>query len=129
MIQGLRTVIYFVKDLEKAKAWYTKIFNKPPYFDEPYYVGFNIEGFELGLQPDSEGKNVGNNTVAYWGVKDAKAVYEYLLQNGSIAKEPVTDVGEGILLGTVITPAGNVFGIIENPQFKYQPLSEPSSIH
>lgn len=129
MIQGLRTVIYFVKDLEKAKAWYAKIFNTPPYFDEPYYVGFNIEGFELGLQPDSEGKNVGNNTVAYWGVKDAKAVYEYLLENGSIANEPVTDVGGGILVGTVITPAENVFGIIENPHFKYQPESEPSSIH
>ncbi len=129
MIQGLRTVIYFVKDLEKAKAWYTKIFNKPPYFDEPYYVGFNIEGFELGLQPDSEGKNVGNNNVAYWGVKDAKGVYEFLLQNGSIANEAITDVGGGILLGTVITPVGNVFGIIENLQFEYKPIGEPSSIH
>ncbi len=53
MIQGLRTVIYFVKDLEKAKAWYAQIFNTPPYFDEPYYVGFDIEGFELGLHPDT----------------------------------------------------------------------------
>ena len=120
MISGLRTVIYFVKDLDTAKAWYTQIFNKPPYFDEPYYVGFNIEGFELGLRPDKEGENFDNNTVAYWGVQDAKTVYQYLLQNGSIADEDIKDVGGGILVGTVIDPAGNVFGIIENPHFKYE---------
>jgi predicted enzyme related to lactoylglutathione lyase len=120
MIQGLRTVIYFVKDLDIAKAWYTQIFNKPPYFDEPFYVGFNIEGFELGLRPDKEGENFDNNTVAYWGVKDASTVYQYLLQNGSIADEEIRDVGGGILIGTVIDPAGNVFGIIENPHFTYE---------
>jgi predicted enzyme related to lactoylglutathione lyase len=120
MIQGLRTVIYFVKDLDIAKAWYSQIFNKPPYFDEPFYVGFNIEGFELGLRPDKEGENFDNNTVAYWGVKDASTVYQYLLQNGSIADEEIRDVGGGILIGTVIDPAGNVFGIIENPHFRYE---------
>jgi predicted enzyme related to lactoylglutathione lyase len=120
MIQGLRTVIYYVKDLAKAKEWYTKIFQKPPYFDQPYYVGFNIEGFELGLHPDLEGENFDNNTVAYWGVKDAHTVYKHLLENGSIANEEIKDVGGGILLGTVIDPAGNVFGIIENPHFQHQ---------
>ena len=121
MIDGLRTVIYYVKDLQKAKAWYTQIFKKAPYFDEPFYVGFNIDGFELGLHPDNEGENFDNNTVVYWGVKDAHAVYKHLLENGSIANEEIQDVGGGILLGTVIDPAGNVFGIIENPHFKYQP--------
>jgi predicted enzyme related to lactoylglutathione lyase len=124
MIQGVRTVIYYVKDLEQAKAWYTQIFNKPPYFDEPFYVGFNIEGFELGLQPDSKGENFDNNIVAYWGVKDATTVYNEMLSKGCISNEPITDVGSGILLGTVIDPAGNVFGIIENPHFKYQPTEE-----
>jgi predicted enzyme related to lactoylglutathione lyase len=120
MIGGLRTVIYYVKDLEKAKAWYTQIFQKPPYFDEPYYVGYNIEGFELGLHPDKEGENFDNNIVAYWAVKDARATYKQLIDDGSIANEEIMDVGGGILLGTVIDPAGNVFGIIENPHFKYE---------
>jgi predicted enzyme related to lactoylglutathione lyase len=123
MIQGLRTIIYYVKDLEKAKEWYTQIFQKPPYFDQPYYVGFNIEGFELGLHPDTEGKNFDNNTVAYWGVKDAYSIYRHLLENGSIANEEIKDVGGGILLGTVIDPAGNIFGIIENPHFQHQPTT------
>lgn len=121
MIKGLRTVIYQVKDLAKAKAWYTLLLGKPPYFDEAFYVGFNVEGFELGLQTEEEGISFGNSMVAYWGVKDAKQVYEFLVKEGSIPVEPITDVGGGILLGTVIDPCGNVFGIIENPTFVYTP--------
>lgn len=120
MIKGVRTVIYHVSNLQKAKEWYTEIFEKAPYFDEPYYVGFNIEGFELGLHPDNEGANFGNNTIAYWAVTDAHAVYKQLLEKGSIANEELRDVGGGILLGTVVDPAGNVFGIIENPYFKFE---------
>ena len=122
MLMGLRTVVYQVKDIAKAKDWYTSILGKPPYFDEPFYVGFNVAGFELGLQPDEEGINFGNASVAYWGVKDAKAAYEILVKEGSIPNEPITDVGGGILLGTVIDPGGNVLGIIENPHFVYSPF-------
>ena len=50
--QGLRTVIYAAPDLEKAKAWYFSILGIPPYFDQPFYVGFNIAGYELGLDPN-----------------------------------------------------------------------------
>ena len=36
MLQGLRSQIYQVSDLETAKAWYTQLFGKLPYFDEPF---------------------------------------------------------------------------------------------
>ena len=52
MIKGLGTVIYQVADLDRAKAWYTKAFQQAPYFDEPFYVGFNVAGYELGLHPN-----------------------------------------------------------------------------
>ena len=51
---GLRTTIYKVSDLLKAKSWYAKAFETQPYFDEPFYVGFNIGGYELGLLPEEE---------------------------------------------------------------------------
>lgn len=120
MIQGLRTAIYFVNDIEKAKTWYTKLLGKPPYFDTPFYVGYNVGGFELGLHPATEEQAAGNS-IAYWGVKDARAEYEALLNNGATPHEAVTDVGEGILIGSVTDPLGNIFGIIENPHFKYEP--------
>lgn len=121
MLLGLRTVIYQVKDLPKAKEWYTNLLGKPPYFNEPYYVGFNVEGYELGLQPEEESITFGSSTTAYWGVKDAKVAFELLVKGGSIPNEPITDVGGGILLGTVIDPCGNIFGVIENPHFELKP--------
>src|SRR2546426_7717980 len=65
MVLGLRTVIYHVPDLPRAKQWYSAAFGVKPYFDEPFYVGFNIGGFELGLDPDIEGVKPGpGGTVA-----------------------------------------------------------------
>ena len=118
MIRGLRTVIYHVSDLEKAKKWYSNALGKEPYFDQPFYVGYNIGGYELGLDPSEKSVITGNNLVAYWAVEDAKLAYQDLLSKGGTAYEDIQDVGEGILVGAVKDPFGNIFGIIENPHFK-----------
>ncbi len=115
MILGLRTVIYHVSDLSKAKAWYAQVLEQEPYFDQPFYVGFSVGGFELGLLPDAAGGPGG--TVAYWGVANADAAIERLQSLGATVKEPVQDVGEGIRVATVADPFGNLFGVIENPHF------------
>ena len=66
---GLATNAYKVADLEKAKKWYSKAFEISPYFDESFYVGFNVNGFELGLLPDEEPKSVkGTGSIGYWAV-------------------------------------------------------------
>jgi len=118
MILGLRTVIYHVEDLSRAKAWYTQVVGHEPYFDQPFYVGFNVGGFELGLDPEVASVAKGGSTFAYWGVKDARAEYQRLLELGAGKHTDVQDVGGGILVATVIDPWGNIFGIIENPHFK-----------
>ncbi len=117
MFQGLRTVIYHVSDLKKAKEWYSKALKAKPYFDQPFYVGFSVRGFELGLDPDREGITPGSSVVAYWGVPDAKAAFKRLLELGASQHSPVQEVGDGIRVGTVKDPLGNVLGIIENPHF------------
>lgn len=118
MFQGLRTVIYHVDDLQRAKEWYSTILGIKPYFDEPFYVGFNVGGFELGLDPDMGSAAKGTNVVAYWGVKDAKAAYQRAQELGAQKHTDPQDVGEGIIVASVTDPSGNVFGIIENPHFK-----------
>ena len=118
MFQGLRTVIYRVPDLAAAKAWYTKAFGVKPYFDEPFHVGFEIGGYELGLQPRDNVVQVGNNVLTYWGVPEIGAAWRHMLEQGATAGEPVQEVGEGIKVGTVTDPFGNVIGLIENPHFK-----------
>jgi catechol 2,3-dioxygenase-like lactoylglutathione lyase family enzyme len=48
MIQGLRTAIYPTPDLARGKEWYRQVLGRDPYFDQPFYVGFSVGGFELG---------------------------------------------------------------------------------
>ena len=115
MILGLRTAIYPVNDLAAAKRWYVQVLALQPYFDEPFYVGFNVGGFELGLIPDGQTGSSGPQPL--WGVVDASQAYARLLELGATPLDPVTDVGGGIKAGAVTDPFGNRFGIIENPNF------------
>ena len=124
MFLGLRTAIYHVSDIERGKEWYSKVLGCAPYFDQPFYVGYNVGGYELGLQPDETDVAAARaeGAVAYWGVTDAAAAFQRLIELGATAHEPVQDVGEGIRVGTVKDPFGNILGVIENPNFK---INEP----
>jgi predicted enzyme related to lactoylglutathione lyase len=115
---GLRTTIYKVADLGKAKEWYSEAFETQPYFDEPFYVGFNIAGYELGLQPEEPSSLKTDNVVTYWGVENAETEYERLLNLGAAAHEAPQNVGGEIVVASVSDPWGNVVGLIYNPEFK-----------
>jgi predicted enzyme related to lactoylglutathione lyase len=115
MILGLRTAIYPAHDLASAKRWYTEMLGVAPYFDEPFYVGFSVGGFELGLLPDATPGTSGPQPL--WGVANIDAAYARLLDLGASALSPVADVGGGIKVAAVTDPFGNRFGIIENPHF------------
>jgi predicted enzyme related to lactoylglutathione lyase len=119
--RGLRTAIYAVADLSRAKAWYTDVLERAPYFDEDFYVGFNIGGFELGLVPEPEVPLERDAAgVAFWGVADADAAYARLVTLGGADHEPVQDVGGGVKIGAVRDPFGNVLGVVENPHFRFE---------
>jgi len=119
MVKGLATVIYKVSDLDQAKAWYTSAFGQAPYFDEPFYVGFSIGGYELGLDPDPSGGKAGpGGSVAYWRVEEISAAVAHFVANGAGIVTPLQDVGGGIKVATVTDPFGNLIGLIENPHFK-----------
>lgn len=136
MFQGLRTVNYGVADLEAAKAWYSAVLGFEPYFDQPFYVGYNVGGYELGLDPNSRpGNGTRSGPLAYWGVDNIETAMTGLLEKGGREVEAVQDVGEGIRVASACDPFGNVFGIIENPNFQlkvsliWQKSSKKSSFH
>ncbi|WP_348731757.1 VOC family protein [Rheinheimera texasensis] len=112
---GLRTVIYPVADLAAATAWYQQVFQTGPYFNQPFYVGFAIGGFELGLVPDGQPSRDGQ--VVYWGTEDIDAELERIRALGAVVVAAVTDVGEGIRVASLGDPFGNVLGLIQNPLF------------
>ncbi len=116
---GLRTTIYKVPDLLAAKAWYNKAFDTTPYFDEPFYVGYNIAGYELGLHPyEGQSVPVGENVFSYWGVEDVKSSCKKLVDIGATMFEEPMEVGDDIIVASVKDPWGNIIGLIYNPHFK-----------
>ena len=116
MLLGLRTAIYPAPDLAAARQWYSELLGIEPYFDQPFYVGFAVGGFELGLLPNAIPAATGPQPL--WGVSNAEEAYAHLIGLGAKELEPVTDVGENIKVAYVLDPFGNRFGIIENPNFK-----------
>ena len=124
MFLGLRTVVYPAPDLAASKAWWTAVLGIEPYFDQPFYVGFNPGGYELGLNPNAD-PSAGPTT--YWGVRDIAAAAQRLIAKGAVAVAAVEDVGDGIKLGTFRSPGGDLVGLIENPAFKLQPAAVPEA--
>ncbi|MEL7227169.1 MAG: VOC family protein [Cyanobacteria bacterium J06576_12] len=118
---GLRTTIYRVPDLAQAKSWYTQAFSKAPYFDEPFYVGYNIGGFELGLMPQENAPlATADNIMSYWGVEDIQATYDHLLSLQATSHEAPYNVGGPLMVASVRDPWGNIIGLIYNPHFPNQ---------
>jgi predicted enzyme related to lactoylglutathione lyase len=116
MILGLRTVIYPAPDLAAATQWYSKVLGTSPSFDKPFYVGFSVGGFELGLLPSATPGTTG--AQALWGVTQIENELIRLLELGATALESVREVGGGIKVAAVMDPFGNRLGLIENPLFK-----------
>ncbi len=118
-ILGLRTASYKVGDLSKAKEWYTNVFGTKPYFDEPFYVGFNIGGYELGIMPEEKPTtDKVESSVAYWGVEDIDKVYNHFIELGASIDQKPTNVGGELMIASVKDPWGNIIGLIYNPDFK-----------
>ena len=113
MFKKLRTVVYHVSDLESAKQWYSQITNMEPYFDQPFYVGFDINGCELGLDPDMTGVSAGNHSFVYWSVVGIENCVDSLIAKGAILSDAIKEVGDGIKVAVVNDPWGNAVGLIE----------------
>lgn len=114
-LQGLRTVIYPAPDLDAAKAWWTATLGRPPYFDQPFYVGYSVAGYELGLLPDAD---PADGALVYWGVDDVAQAIRDTIAGGATEHTPASDVGDGIVTAAVRTPQGAVLGLIYNPHFQ-----------
>lgn len=116
VFNALPTVVYAVSDLDLAKAWYAGIVGEP-YFDEPYYVGFRVGPYELGLVPTETAEGRGG-TLAYWRVESADDAFAALVAHGAVPDEGPHSVGGDLRAATVLDPFGNLVGIIEYPGFE-----------
>lgn len=112
---GLRTLIFPTEDVVVAKKWWQDFLGVAPYFDQPFYVGFNVGGYEIGLNP---GADIGFGPVTYIGVDSIEEGLARAEANDSTVVSGIEDVGEGIKIVHLVSPTGERFGLIYNPHFK-----------
>jgi predicted enzyme related to lactoylglutathione lyase len=114
MTSGIRTVIYPVKDLARAKARYSELSGVAPYSDEAYYVGFRVGDQKIGLDPNGHSRGM-TGPVGYWHVDDIAEALQHLLDAGAETEQAVTDFGGGKLIAFVKDPDGNIIGLVQSP--------------
>lgn len=119
MTLGLKTIMYPVADLDAAKRLYGTLIDTAPYMDEPYYVGYNIAGQDVGLDPNGHAKGLTGPT-GYWHVADIAATLDAIVAAGATKTHDVTDVGGGKLIATVRDTDGNVIGLLQMPLTKHE---------
>jgi predicted enzyme related to lactoylglutathione lyase len=113
MTTGIRTIIYPVRDLARAKTLYSKLSGLVPYVDEAYYVGFSVGDQEVGLDPHGHSHGM-TGPVDYWHVDDIRESLELLLDAGAEAQQSIRDVGGGKLIATVKDADGNIIGLVQS---------------
>jgi len=112
MLTKLRSCIFTAPDLDAAKAFYTALLGIAPYFDLPDYVGYDVAGYELGLDPNGP-PPAGTNPIAYWSVGDLKAVIERAMELGAQIGQAPQEVGGGTIMAHIKDPWGNLVGLID----------------
>jgi predicted enzyme related to lactoylglutathione lyase len=112
MTEGVKTIIYPVKDIAQAKKLYSTLLGTEPVMDEAYYVGFNVGGQDIGLDPNGHSHGM-TGPVAYWHVDDVNKMRDQLLAAGAQAQQEVRDVGGGKLITSVTDADGNVIGLLQ----------------
>ena len=114
MNQGIKTIIYPVKDIAAAKALFRKLLGVEPYADEAYYVGFRVADQEIGLDPNGHSKGM-TGPVGYYHVSDIKKTLQLLLDAGAKVQQEIKDVGGGKLIASVEDKDGNIIGLLQLP--------------
>ncbi len=110
MTQNIKLIVYPVKDIEKARAFYGKFLEVEPYVEGPYYAGYRVGDLEVGLDPNSK---VG--PIAYADVLDIKSSLQAMIEVGAEVIQDIKNVGGGILIAQVKDRDGNVVGLRQKP--------------
>lgn len=111
MNDGIKTVIYPVTELPKAKALFRALMGEPAY-DSPVYVGYTLGGQNIGLDPNGRRHGL-VGPVCYWHVDDIQRSLQALLDAGAELVQPVQDIGNGGLRATVKDGDGNAIGLLQ----------------
>jgi predicted enzyme related to lactoylglutathione lyase len=112
MSQGIKLIVYPVKDAAKAKTLYSTLLGVEPYADAPYYVGFRVGDQEIGLDPNGHNQGM-TGPLAYCQVDDIAATLQQLLDAGAETQQAIKNVGGGRLIASIKDADNNVTGLVQ----------------
>jgi hypothetical protein len=78
MNKGVKTIIYPVKDMARAKMQFCTLLGFDPYEDQPYNIGFKVGDQNIRLVPNSPEAGM----TAFYHVDDIKQSLQSLLESG-----------------------------------------------
>jgi len=110
MNKGIKTIIYPVKDVARAKTAFRQLLGVDPYADQPYYVGFKVGDQDIGLDPNGHKWGV----TAYYQVDNIKESLQALVKSGAQILQDVKDVGGGRQIASVKDGDGNIVGLLQD---------------
>jgi predicted enzyme related to lactoylglutathione lyase len=105
MSPTIQSLVIPVSDLDAAKAVYTSLLGTP-HTDQPYYVGYNVDGFEVSLAPGEAG-----GPVAYADVEDLDATRATLLAAGATERSAPRQVAREARVCVLADADGNPIGL------------------
>ena len=111
MNQGVKTIIYPVKDMARAKAQFSALLGVEPYADQPYYVGFKVGDQDIGLVPNRNNPGM----TAFYHVDNIKQTLQSLVESGSQILQDIRNVGGEKLIASVRDDDGNIIGLVQSP--------------
>ncbi len=107
-----KTVLTPVQDLDAAKTTWSALLGEPT-TDSPYYVGWTVEGQEIGLTP-SAGQPDLTGPTAYWHTDDIEAAVAAVVGAGGSQRQAPQEVGGGRLVALVADGEGNPIGLVQD---------------
>ena len=114
MAASVKTILYHVDDTAKAKPLYVALLGIEPYVEDEYYVGFEVDGQQIGLVNRSVA-NGKTGVQAHVHVDDIEATHRALLDAGAEEVDPIAEVGGGLRVSVLRDPDGNIIGLSQEP--------------
>ena len=109
-----KTVLYPVQDLDGATDLFGVLFGAGPHVESPYYVGFSVDGTEIGLIPAGADSDL-TGPLPYFDVDDVQSTIAALAAAGATVVQEPTDVGGGLLVAKVVDRDANTIGLRQTP--------------
>jgi predicted enzyme related to lactoylglutathione lyase len=106
MSPTIRSLVIPVSDLDAAKGIYSALLGTP-HTDQPYYVGYNVDGFEVSLAPG----DVAGGPVTYADVEDLDATRATLLAAGATERSAPRQIAPEARVCVLADDDGNPIGL------------------